>query len=35
MFCPNNKTGCVLITWVWLSVLGDQMDCFLGLPLCD
>jgi len=23
------------ITWVWLSVVIDQMPCFLGVPNCD
>ena len=25
----------VLIAWLWVSVVVDQMPCFLGVPNCD
>lgn len=25
----------VLVTWLWISLLIDQMPCFLGVPNCD
>jgi len=25
----------ILIAWLWMGILQDQMDCFLGVPLCD
>ncbi len=25
----------VLIAWLWIGVLLDQMPCFLGVPNCD
>lgn len=25
----------VLIAWVWMGALIDQMPCFLGVPNCD
>ena len=25
----------VLVTWVWMAVVLDQMPCFLGVPNCD
>ena len=25
----------VLVAWMWVSVLVDQMPCFLGVPNCD
>lgn len=25
----------VLIAWIWLSLVLDQMPCFLGVPNCD
>ena len=24
-----------LIAWAWVSLLADQMPCFLGVPNCD
>ena len=21
--------------WLWISIVADQMPCFLGVPLCD
>jgi hypothetical protein len=24
-----------LITWAWVSLMADQMPCFLGIPACD
>jgi len=24
-----------LIAWAWISILIDQMPCFLGIPNCD
>jgi hypothetical protein len=25
----------LLIAWVWINILRDQMPCFLGVPNCD
>lgn len=25
----------VLVAWLWISLLIDQMPCFLGVPNCD
>jgi hypothetical protein len=25
----------LLIAWLWISILMDQMPCFLGVPSCD
>ncbi|HXF85832.1 MAG TPA: hypothetical protein VNK49_10645 [Anaerolineales bacterium] len=25
----------ILIAWIWISILVDQMPCFLGVPNCD
>ena len=25
----------LLIAWMWISVVVDQMPCFLGVPNCD
>jgi uncharacterized membrane protein len=25
----------ILIAWIWVSTILDQMPCFLGVPLCD
>jgi hypothetical protein len=25
----------VLIAWLWVGIIIDQMPCFLGVPLCD
>ena len=25
----------ILIAWMWISLLIDQMPCFLGVPNCD
>ena len=25
----------ILIAWMWLSLVVDQMPCFLGVPNCD
>ena len=30
------RTGVLLVSaGLWLSVVSDQMRCFLGVPLCD
>jgi hypothetical protein len=28
-------TALILIAWVWLQVLRDQLPCFLGILACD
>ena len=25
----------LLVAWVWISLVVDQMPCFLGVPNCD
>lgn len=25
----------ILVAWLWISLLLDQMPCFLGVPNCD
>jgi hypothetical protein len=25
----------ILIAWLWINILIDQMPCFLGVPNCD
>lgn len=25
----------ILVAWLWVSILSDQMPCFLGVPNCD
>jgi hypothetical protein len=25
----------IVIAWVWIGIILDQMSCFLGVPLCD
>jgi hypothetical protein len=25
----------LLIAWLWINILVDQMPCFLGVPSCD
>ncbi|HYN81900.1 MAG TPA: hypothetical protein VES88_10395 [Gemmatimonadaceae bacterium] len=25
----------ILIAWVWVTLVVDQMPCFLGVPNCD
>jgi hypothetical protein len=25
----------ILIAWLWVGVVADQMPCFLGVPNCD
>jgi cation transport ATPase len=25
----------ILVAWLWVSLLLDQMPCFLGVPNCD
>jgi hypothetical protein len=25
----------ILIAWVWINLILDQMPCFLGVPSCD
>jgi hypothetical protein len=25
----------ILIAWLWVSLMFDQMPCFLGVPNCD
>jgi len=25
----------ILITWLWLAIVIDQLPCFLGVPNCD
>jgi len=27
--------GLILIAWMWVSLVVDQMPCFLGVPNCD
>jgi len=25
----------IMIAWMWLAIVQDQMPCFLGAPYCD
>lgn len=25
----------LILAWAWISILSDQMPCFLGIPNCD
>ena len=25
----------ILIAWLWVAIVRDQMPCFLGVPNCD
>jgi hypothetical protein len=25
----------ILMVWLWVGIILDQMPCFLGVPLCD
>lgn len=25
----------IFIAWLWVGIVRDQIDCFLGVPLCD
>jgi predicted PurR-regulated permease PerM len=27
--------GLTLIAWLWVSLLIDQIPCFMGVPICD
>jgi hypothetical protein len=30
-----NTAAMILIAWLWVSAIHDQMPCFLGIPNCD